>query len=218
MKTLLEIKESATVVIVMFVIFLPLRVLFVRYIADNWLGSLGLISAMMITILILAKKDKLGKFGRMYLRQLFKIHRGKRKYFAYFMIGFTTIFFGTLASAIDNGKTNFSEEVALAIQFLPQEMQNSTAFLEAEGELTGFTIDGLLDMNPANLITGMILMFIMPILNFDLFSIVFATADHMANGWILHFSTIIFIEELEVIGIMIYTRFFLIRKDLKLID
>ena len=48
--------ESLIVFLVMGGLLLPARLLFVEYISDSWLGSLGVITAISISVIILAKK------------------------------------------------------------------------------------------------------------------------------------------------------------------
>ena len=59
-------------------ILLPVRLFFVAYVSDNWFGSFGVIGAISILLLTLAKKDKLGKFGQMFNRQIEKFQHGKK--------------------------------------------------------------------------------------------------------------------------------------------
>ena len=72
------ILESLIVFGVMTGLLLPARLLFVEYISDNWFGSLGIISAISILVIILARKKKLGFFGPMFERQMYKFQKGKR--------------------------------------------------------------------------------------------------------------------------------------------
>jgi len=55
--------ESLIVFSFMAEVLLPARLLFVQYVSDNWLGSFGIISALSLSVIILAKKKKLGSFG-----------------------------------------------------------------------------------------------------------------------------------------------------------
>ena len=56
-------------------LLLPARLLFVEYVSDDWLGSVGVISIISISIIILAKKEKLGFFGPILERQIFKFQK-----------------------------------------------------------------------------------------------------------------------------------------------
>jgi len=72
MKKLREFAESTSVAAVLLLVLLPVRVLFVRYVADDWFGSFGLITGISVLIIYLAKKNKLGWFGRAFHRQMWK--------------------------------------------------------------------------------------------------------------------------------------------------
>ncbi|MBA4454911.1 MAG: hypothetical protein H2B05_08270, partial [Nitrosopumilaceae archaeon] len=64
-----SIYETIIVFAVMTGVLLPVRLLFVTFVSDDWLGSFGVISAISVAILVLAKKKKLGEFGNMFQRQ-----------------------------------------------------------------------------------------------------------------------------------------------------
>ncbi len=75
-------------------IFLPIRMIFVTYVTDGWLGSLGLLSIFALVFIYLAKKRKLGQLGRIFEKQMRKTIGGKiAKYIVAFSIVFL-IFFG----------------------------------------------------------------------------------------------------------------------------
>jgi len=73
-------KEFAIVFGVMMLVMLPVRILLVEYVSDDWWGSFGAISAIAILMVILVKKKKLGKFGEMFERQMLKLHKSIWKY------------------------------------------------------------------------------------------------------------------------------------------
>ena len=56
-----DFKEKLVVIGFFVGIFLPVRMLFVEYVSDHWLGSLGLISGLGFLFLILVKKAKTRK-------------------------------------------------------------------------------------------------------------------------------------------------------------
>jgi len=64
-------------------ILFPIRLLFVTYITDNWFASFGIIAAISLTMVFLAKRNKLGKFGELFVRVMRKWNSGKRQYFLY---------------------------------------------------------------------------------------------------------------------------------------
>ena len=64
-------------------LLLPVRLIFVAYVSDNWFGSFGVISAISVVMIILVKKGKLGKFGEIFDRQITKIQHGKKGMLVY---------------------------------------------------------------------------------------------------------------------------------------
>ncbi|MFQ5496679.1 MAG: hypothetical protein ACE5DU_02195 [Nitrosopumilus sp.] len=104
-----DIFESLIVFSVMAGALLPARLLFVEYVSDSWIGSVGIISAISISIIILAKKKKLGFFGPMLERQIFKFQKGKRGLVVVGESVFVLLILGGMIFAIDQGNTAYSD-------------------------------------------------------------------------------------------------------------
>jgi hypothetical protein len=64
-------------------ILFPIRLLFVTYVTDDWFASFGIVAAISLTLVFLAKKNKMGKFGQLFVRVMKKWNSGKRQYFLY---------------------------------------------------------------------------------------------------------------------------------------
>ncbi|MGI0061995.1 MAG: hypothetical protein ACREBA_06045, partial [Nitrosotalea sp.] len=71
-----DIKEKLIVFGVITGIFLPIRMVFYAYFSAHWIGSLGLVSSLMFVLIFLAHKQKLGRFGNLFLRQITKTIKG----------------------------------------------------------------------------------------------------------------------------------------------
>ena len=100
--------EYFIVTISLIAILISIRFLTKTFLMDNWLGSLGLVTIILGGLLYLAKKEKLGKFGAMFIRQIIKHHTGKRKWLVYTQTSiFLAIAFFTVFS-IHMGNTEFS--------------------------------------------------------------------------------------------------------------
>ncbi|MFB5615052.1 MAG: hypothetical protein ACE5RI_08150, partial [Candidatus Nitrosomaritimum yanchengensis] len=124
--------ETIIVFAVMTGVLLPARLLFVTFVSDNWFGSFGIITVISIVILILAKKKKLGLFGRMFERQVEKLLRGKRKILVYAQSVFVLILLGTMIFAINQGNSTFAE---IKDQFLlNQEIDNPEKIMAQTSE------------------------------------------------------------------------------------
>ena len=109
-------KESIIVFGVLTGILLPVRLVFVNYFSDDWLGSFGLISVISIVIVILAKKQKLGKFGEIFERQMLKIHQGKKRIFVYTVVTLVVLYLSVSIYSINQGNSTFLEEKNLLTQ------------------------------------------------------------------------------------------------------
>jgi len=195
MKTLKEFIETMTVGIVLLGVLLPIRLLFVRYIADDWLGSFGLVTAFSILIIVLAKKNKLGWFGRAFSRQMFKIHHGRRKYFVYSQLLIGVLFFAGSIYAIELGDSLYQVEKQMVLDEL--DVDSFDEFLEKSDNEIRYR-----DIPMALLVVFYIILF-----RFDIFAIMIASLNEMTDGWVLHFSTVFLVEEVELIGIAILTKF-----------
>jgi len=196
------IYESIIVFGVMTGLLMPVRLLFVSYVSDNWIGSFGVISAISITILILAMKGKLGEFGNMFLRQIEKLLRGKRKILVYIESIFVIVLLGGMIVMIDQGNTTY-----LHIQdqfFINQEIENPEYLIE---QTSGWSVNdwfyGFMVI-PAALITS-----------FPQMSAVIASIDGMMDGWLMHFYTVGFVEYSEFLGILLLYRFAIKTKSVK---
>lgn len=203
-----EVIESTSVGIVMLVIFLPVRVLFVRYVSDDWFGSFGLITAVSLVILYLAKKDKMGWFGRAYHRQMYKANRGKRKYFLYFNLTLGLIFFVLTISAINIGTSDI--EIMSTIKEVREQLPYEN--------LEDVAKDAEKNMDWRDFVNAVPVFFMIIFTRFDLFVILMTTLNDLSDGWVLHFSTVFLVEELEIIGLLIYYRFAVKNKDVKSVD
>jgi len=193
MKTLKEIIEIYSVGLILLFVLLPIRLAFVHFVADDWLGSFGVVTAFSVTILYLAKKDKLGWFGRAFIRQMYKIHRGWRKYFVYSQLVLGLIFFSLTIYGIEYGNANFQDEKRIVLETI--DVYNLDDFLKKD------------DFKIQDLPVGIFLLGYVVLFRFDIFAIVISSVNEITEGWTLHFATVFIVEEIELIGILILTRF-----------
>ncbi len=187
--------ESASVAIVLLVVLLPVRLLFVEYVSTDWLGSFGVVSAITAVLFVLAKKNKMGWFGRAYHRQLFKANRGKRRYLIYFNISVGIIFFSATIYGINLGHTDYQTEVTQVKEMVPA--SNMQELVEQSSQET----------KPEHVPLAIILFIFILLFRFDVFSVLMSALNDISNGWILHFATVFLVELLEVAGILIFAKF-----------
>jgi len=190
-------KEALIVGTVMTGILLPVRLFFYNLVSDDWFGSLGLISLITALMIFAVKKGWLGKFGEIFERQMYKIHHGKRRIIAYSMIAFWSIGFFGICMAIEQGNSTYLYEKELILAELgfteestPEDLRDMMDDLDkpSAGELATSSAD---------------LMYLL-IFDFAMFAALLAAVDHLIGGWYLHFSTVFLVENLEVIGVLVF--------------
>jgi len=183
--------ESLIVFGIMTGLLLPARLLFVEYVSDNWFGSLGIISAISILIIILARKKKLGFFGPMFERQMYKFQKGKRGLLVIGESLFLLLVLGSMIFAIDQGNSVYSD---LKLQTMANSPSTSSEQILESAKQWGAS-DWFIAflMVPVAFLTA-----------FPQMSAVIASVDQSLDGWLLHFYTVGFVEYLELFGILIF--------------
>lgn len=202
-----DIIEKAIVSLGFVGIFLPVRLLFYTYVTKYWLGSLGIISIIAFLVTYLSHKDKLGKFGRLWKKQIHKIARGKLGTFFLIQSIFYMIFFFLMVQAMTYGqgydsfeavKTILEEERMLGDN--PGENLEQMQEIVEDADLRQLFSDALEGANvfvssdPQTMISS--------------FVVAVAVLDYWAGGWFQHFYIIFFVEEIEKLGLIIYFRWF----------
>ena len=195
-KTKLSMKEKLIVGGFFLVIFLPVRLVFFTYVSDHWFGSLGVLSLTLVAIIYLSYKQKLGYLGRLIIKQLNHI-----KYSRLVAVAFTVKIFMIIAFTCAFIGMSFggdSSYVAVVDQMFVDEGVDSVddILTIANPEL------GLLDY-----IFTALFLFILPFVDFELFSGMMYSIDQLSGGWISHFIAISLIELIEVFTIMVYFKF-----------
>lgn len=190
-----DLKEKLIILGVSAGIFLPVRVLFTSYVSDYWLGSVGLVSVFAILLVVLMKMRKLGWFGKMFENQMKKTIGGKTgKYIIGFAI-FFLIYFGATLFFIERGNTIYFDDKEI--------------FYLAIMEKGGYDIE---DVSTYELI-GPQLIYYTDSENFQsiakldyMFSIAYAVMDDMSEEWMSHIVVVMFVEQIEVIGLLFFFR------------
>ena len=181
-------------------ILLPARLLFVEYVSDNWFGSLGIIAVISIAVLVLAKKNKLGPFGQMLERQIYKFQKGKRGIVVFGESIFLLLLLGGMIFAIEQGNSTYAELKMQTFKDLPIESREQ--IIEQAKEMTHY-----------DWFIGFITAPIAFITAFPQMSAIIASIDERFDGWLLHFYTVGFVEYLELLGILIFYKITVKRKE-----
>jgi len=185
--------ESLIVFGVMGGLLLPARLLFVEYVSDNWFGSLGIISIISISVIILAKKKKLGFFGPMLERQMYKFQKGKRGLLIIGESVFLLLILGGMIFAIDQGNSVYSE----------LKMQNMENMSTTSSEQI---LDSAKELEASDWVVAFLMVPVALLTAFPQMSAAIASIDQSLDGWLLHFYTVGFVEYLELFGILMYYR------------
>ena len=185
--------ESLIVFGVMTGLLLPARLLFVEYVSDNWFGSLGIISVISISVIVLVKKKKLGFFGPMFERQIYKFQKGKRGLVIFGESIFLLLILGVMIFAIDQGNSVYSDLKFQNIKNTPS--GSAEKILESAN-----------DLDASDWVMGFLMTPVMFITAFPQMSAIIASVDQNLDGWLMHFYTVGFVEYLELLGILIFYR------------
>lgn len=187
-------KDFFIVALVMTGILLPVRLVFVTYVSDNTWGSLGLISAISVVMIILVKKKKLGWFGRMFENEMTRMTRGKRQLFILCWFSVLSIYFGISMIAIDQGMTIYHDETMQIYDVVMEKYDLD--FMD-----TGSVVNTL---EPEAIVTGVDDYANAMVNDFKVIAIVQAIMNVASNGFLLHFHSVFFIETVEVLGVFVF--------------
>ena len=185
--------EPLFVFLVMGGMLLPARLLFVEYVSDDWLGSLGVITLISVIVIVLAKKKKLGFFGPMLERQMFKFQKGKRGIIIVGESVFLLLILGGMIFAIDQGNNVYSD-----LKF--QNMENSSSSLSSEQQV----LEKANDLDTSDWLMGFLYAPVAFVTAFPQMSAAIASIDQSLDGWLMHFYTVGFVEYVELLGILIF--------------
>ena len=190
-----DIKEKLIVLGVTVGLFFPVRIFFSSYVSDDWLGSLGIMSVLAVILVVLIKRKKLGWFGKIFENQMRKTVGGKTgKYLICFAI-FFLVYFGATLFFIDRGNTVYFDDKEIFFNAIMEEggydINDLSSYdligpqLAAQNSLRGFQVFSSLDY---------------------MFSIAYAVMSDMSDGWLEHIVVVMFIEQIELIGLLVLYR------------
>jgi len=181
-------------------ILLPARLLFVEFVSDDWLGSLGVITALSILIIVLAKKNKLSFFGPMLERQMFQFQKSKKGILVFGESAVLLVILGTMIFAIDQGHSVHTQQ---KMEYIPESLDQEHQMIESAKNMT-----------PSDWVFGTIMAPVGFVSAFPQMSAAMASIDDRLDGWLMHFYTVGFVEYLELFGILVYYKISFRRKIL----
>lgn len=190
-----DLKEKLIILGISLGIFLPIRLLFSSLITDNWLGSLGVMSLFAILMVFLIKKKKLGAIGQMFERQMRKTIGGRTGLYVIAFAVFFLVYFGGTLYFIERGNTVYGEDKEIFYLAIIKEKGYSL------DDISAYEIIGpkIIEQNNSQNLQGLA--------NIDyIFSIAYSVMNDMSNDWLSHFVIVMFVEQIELIGLLIFFR------------
>lgn len=175
--------------------FLPVRLLFYTFVSQWWVGSFGLITGILIIVMVLSNKNKLGKLGVIVNKQIMSFSKGRYGKLSLIYLVFMIYLYSLFIYGVENPPL---ERKAEFIEVLGQEgiTDLETA---SKAENIGWSGPGA----SLGILFSLIIITVPNSIGFALFSII----NDWTNGWMLHFATVFLIESLEALGLVIYFRY-----------
>lgn len=176
-------------------IFLPIRLLFYSFVSQWWIGSFGLITAVLVLVMYLSHKNKLGKIGEIVNRQINSFSKGKYGKFSLIYLIFIIYVYSLVIYGVENPPM---EKKAQFIEVLEQE---GITDLKSASQAENIGWSG-----PAanyGILFSLVIMLVPNSIGFTIYSII----NDWTDGWVIHFSTVFLIESLEALGLVIYFRY-----------
>ncbi len=193
-------KEMLIVFGTMMLVMLPVRLIMVEYVSDNWWGSFGAISGIAILMVILVKKKKLGRFGEMFESQMLKLHqKGLRQKFVFGNMIFAIVVTGLLIFSINVGDTIYLDAKNEIIEQAGGEQALEESFSDI-GEMWS-------KITPEQILLALIAIPVLLFTQFPYFASLWAIENDLTNGFLLHLATVGFVETLEFFGVLMFYRF-----------
>ncbi len=173
-------------------IFLPVRLLFYNYVSDHWLGSFGLMTGVLLALLYLSEKGRLGYAGYLVKKHVQKFSTGKLGKISMVSSVFILYFFGNMIYGIENAP--IIPRMAISAEL---EREGIRDIADVEEHSRGRSMDA-----PSILLGMLFLLLPNPGAH-----AVFSVVNDLSDGWVLHFSTVFFVEQLEILGLVVYFRY-----------
>jgi hypothetical protein len=180
-----DLKEKLVLLGFTAAVFLPLRIFFSQYVSDHWLGNLGIATLVSVTMIILVKKNRLGMLGVAFKNQMSKALWGRSAKFIIAAVVFFMFYFGTTILLIDRGNTVYLQDKEVLYEHMSGSALDKTVLVSLSGPQMQ-SIAGIAHLQYVEY----------------LFSISYAMLNDTTNGWLVNLHSILFIEQIEVLGLL----------------
>ena len=186
-----EIRDKLLVFAVITGLFLPVRMFFYAFLSSHWIGSLGMISSIMLLLTFLAHKQRLGWFGEIFITQITKTMKGKS---GLVTMGISLVMMAYLGSTlvwIERGDTIYSDEKTVISQMIFSKHDPSQVQIRGMDYKMQVQKD-----SPFFLFS-----------RFDqVMSMTYAIMNDRMGGWLVNLDTVLLVEQFEVLGMIFFYR------------
>ena len=198
--------EFLIVTVSLISILVPLRIFLRLVLVDDWIGSIGVISIVFGSLLFLSKKEKLGVFGQMFIRQITRNYTGKKKWVVYSQIMFFLLFGILTIFSIHLGNTEYYvlKEQVIAEFNKKDVMIDSQINYDAIHQISS-------QLSLEQQLGSIALLPVLIIQHYEIFSVVLAVTDQLMGGWVMYFWQIMVIETIEIMLFLALSRKYLFK-------
>ena len=185
-----DFKEKLIILGFTTAIFLPIRLLVGQYLIQHWFGTLGIASAVSVILMILVKKEKLGRLGQIFQRQMTKsLWSRSAKIIIVTLIVFCA-YFGTTILLVDMGNTTYHHDKEIIAKNLDRNLGRTAPIKLAGPNIQDFGILGLAQIQYLEYV----------------FAISYAMLNDATEGLLVNLHLILFIEQIEILGLLWFYR------------
>ena len=183
--------------------FLPARIFFYNYVSTWWVGSFGIMTIILVLMLYLVKKEKLGYVGRVWKKQIMKISKGKLGIFTIISLIFSITMLSTIVWITDMNRN--TEEVETVVKLIIEEKGVENIFDLYSLNMIKF----FMETSPEEWYAVIKMYAEHP----QVIGIAYAIIDDMTYGYHQHFNIVFLIEAVESLCFVLYFRFFYGKKQ-----
>lgn len=186
-------KDDLLVTAFMMGLLLPLRLVFYQYLSHYWIGSVGVLSVVILSLVYFSRKGKLGFFGKAWLRTIEKRTKGKTFKTMIIMSCLVLYFGGLMISGITYANpVIYNKTVA---EFKQQGIHDTNSLMQYDQAHP--------NTDPYKFLIGILILATPNQISFTLYKIM----NDMFGGWFLPILTIAMVETIELLGIVLYLRY-----------
>lgn len=186
-----DIKEKMILVGITAAIFLPLRLLVNEYLFDHWIGNLGVATLISTVLIVLVKKEKLGRLGRIFKNQIAKTLWSRSVKIVICLLVLFMAYFGTTILLVDRGNTLYYDDKVLLSESIAKRSVSQDVLLSLNGpHASGTDMPGLAQIQYFEYV----------------FSVSYAMLNDLTHGWLVSLHLIMFMEQIEVLWLLWFFR------------